>query len=113
MHIKLTTPEEPQEVKKFMMSLETTGFNGPDIEWDPLIVWYGNRLPKYLWDQWKDKLKPAGFTWQKFMRLLHYRTDISVLWYKGKLPWQEFVKGIKDLIEGPIGEGLVASQKPR
>ncbi len=110
MDIKLETPKEPHDVKKFMMSLEATGFNGPDIKWDPLIVWYGNKLPKYLWDQWKDRLKPAGFTWQKFMRLLHYRTDISVLWYRGLLPWDKFVEKVKELIKGPIGQGLVESR---
>jgi hypothetical protein len=108
--MKLPIPEEPKEIKSWMESLGASHFIGPGIEWNPLIVWYGNRLPKYLWDSWKADLKPRGFTWQKFMKLMRYRTDISVLWYKGALPWRDFVKGVIALIEGPLGTGL--SEEP-
>jgi hypothetical protein len=106
--MKLSVPEEPKEIKSWMKSVGATHFTGSGIEWDPLIVWYGNKLPKYLWDSWKDTLKPRGFTWQKFMRLLRYRTDISVLWYKDALSWRDFVTGVRELIEGPLGTNLAA-----
>jgi len=90
-----------------MESLRANYLNDPSINWDSSVVWAFNMLPKYLWDAWKDDLKPIGFNWQKFMKLLSYRTDIGVLWYKGILPWRDFIKGVIALIEGPIGTGLV------
>ena len=62
------------------------------FDWDSFVLWYGNKLPKYLWGAWKKDVRPIGFTWQKFMRLLRllrYWTDIGVMWYKGVLPWKE------------------------
>src|SRR3989442_3141711 len=106
--MKLATPAEPKDLRNWMESLRAKQLPDPDIDWDSFIVWAGNKLPKYLWDQWKDNLKPRGFTWQKFMKLLRYRTDISVLWYKGMLPWSDFIKGTVTLIEGPIGASLAA-----
>ncbi len=90
-----------------MKSLKETYLSDPSIDGgDSFVVWYGNKLPKSLWDAWKDDLKPIGFTWQKFMRLLRYRTDVGVMWYKGFLRWEEYVKKVVELVDGPIGQGL-------
>lgn len=99
-------PKEPREVKEWIKTVQ--GFNGsdPSVNWDSLNVWYGNKLPKYLWEQWKDVLKPAGFTWQKFLRLLGRRTDAILLWYKGAYSWSEFINETKELIEGPLGKDI-------
>ena len=84
MMLNLSIPKEPQEVKKWIRNVEAyTG--GPGVDWESLNVWYGNQLPKYLWNEWKKILKPRGFTWQKFLRLLKHRTDKIILWYKGIL----------------------------
>ena len=89
-----------------MRSVRETQLTDPSMDWDSYVVWAGNKLPKYLWDAWKGDLKPIGFTWQKFMRLLRYRTDIGVMWYKGAIPWEEYVRNVSVLIEGPIGKSL-------
>ena len=105
MMLNLSIPKEPQEVKKWIRNVEAyTG--GPGVDWGSLNVWYGNQLPKYLWNEWKKILKPRGFTWQKFLRLLKHRTDKIILWYKGILSWEVLVKDIIDLIEGPLGQNL-------
>jgi hypothetical protein len=104
--MNLLTPPEPKEIKSWMKSIKETQLTDPSIDWDSLVVWYGNKLPKYLWDAWKTELKPMGFTWQKFMRLLRYRTDVGVMWYKGFLRWEEYVKKVVELVDGPIGQGL-------
>lgn len=102
MMLNLSIPKEPQEVKKWIRNIEVhTGGR-----WESLNVWYGNQLPKYLWDEWKDILKPRGFTWQRFLRLLKYRTDKIILWYKGIIKWEDLVKEFIDLIEGPLGQNL-------
>lgn len=104
--MKLPTPQEPQHVKDWIRSIEKMSSKDPAIKWENLNVWYGNQLPKYLWEVWKDELKPAGFTWQKFLRLLKHRTDAVLLWYKGAYTWEQFIKETIKLIEGPLGEGI-------
>lgn len=104
--MKITTPPEPKEVKAWMQELKNTTFSDPTIDWDSYVVWAGNQLPKYLWSQWKDELKPLGFTWQKFLKLLRLRTDNMLLWYRGVMPWPRLVGTITELIEGPLGKEL-------
>lgn len=79
----------------------------PGINYAPMVVWYGNKIPKCFWDQWKDELKPAGFTWQKFMRLLRLRTDNFLMWYRGIITWEELIKTVRELVEGPLGKEMV------
>lgn len=101
----LAIPKEPQEVKNWIRKLEK--YKGsPGIDWESLNVWYGNQLPKYLWKEWKSELKLFGFSWQKFLRLLSYRTDRIILWYKGIIKWEELIEEIIELIKGPLGEDL-------
>ena len=78
----------------------------PGVKWENLNVWYGNQLPKYLWNEWKDALKPRGFTWQKFLRLLKHRTDAVLLWYKGAYTWEQFIEETVKLIDGPLGQEI-------
>ncbi len=100
----LPIPPEPNDLRDWMQSLKRSQFDDPNINWDAYVIWSGNKLPKYFWDNWKKDLKPLGLTWQKFMRILRHRTDIGVMWYQGSLPWADFVQKIADLIRGPIGK---------
>lgn len=103
----LSTPKEPKHVKDWIKSVEQGLPKTPGVNWDSLNVWYGNQLPKYLWDEWKGDLKPRGFTWQKFLQLLSHRTDAVLLWYKGAFTWEQFIKEMINLIEGPLGQEIV------
>ena len=107
----LEIPKEPKHVKNWIESIERGSTKTPGIKWDRLYVWYGNQLPKYLWDEWKRDLKPRGFTWQKFLKLLRYRTDAVLLWYKGAYTWGQFIMETINLIEGPLGQEIVKRQK--
>ena len=100
----LPIPPEPEALKRRLTALKEMQIN--DASGDSSVIWAGNKLPKYLWDAWKKDLKPIGFTWQKFMQLLRYRTDVGVMWIKGLIPWEEFVKKVDALIGGPIGKDL-------
>lgn len=104
--MSLHTPKEPQHVKEWIKSLEEISPKTPGVRWDSLNVWYGNQLPKYLWDEWKNELKPRGFTWQKFLKLLCNRTDSILMWYKGLHPWEQFIRDTVVLIEGPLGDEI-------
>ena len=104
--MKLQTPEEPKHVKEWIRRIDRGITKTPGVKWDSFSVWYGNQLPKYLWDEWKDTLKPRGFTWQKFLRLLRHRTDAVLLWYKGAYTWEQFIRETTNLIEGPLGKEI-------
>lgn len=108
-YMELHTPKEPQEVKDWIRSIEQMSSKTPGVKWENLNVWYGNQLPKYLWSEWKDILKPRGFTWQKFLRLLKHRTDAVLLWYRGTYTWDQFVEETIKLIEGPLGTEIAKS----
>jgi repressor LexA len=105
--MKLQFPNEPAELKAWMQALHHTQ---PKIStsnnWDSYVVWAGNRLPKYLWGCWKQDLKSDGYTWQRFMRTLRYRTDLGVMWYREAITWQVFVQNMIELINGPLGRNL-------
>ena len=103
--MKLEIPKEPKEL---LLQIKTWRKSMPasDADWDSLVVWYGNQLPQYLWHQWKHILKPMGFTWQKFLRLLRMRTDTVLGWFKGIRLWKETAKDIIDLLESPLGQDI-------
>lgn len=100
----MTLPAEPIELKVWMISLKDSDYGDLGGKSEASVIWAGNKLPKYLWDHWKIQLKPFGLTWQKFMQVLHYRTDIGIMWYKGMLPWNDFITSVTKLITGPIGK---------
>lgn len=106
MDMLLHTPPEPLELKEWMLFLQKGQSSDQAADQDSYVLWAGNKLPKYLWDHWKSDLKPLGLTWQKFMKLLRYRSDVGVLWYKGTLSWEEFIRKVSELIKGPIGRSL-------
>lgn len=104
--MKLFIPKEPEHVKEWIESVDRGLSKTPGTKWESLGVWYGNQLPKYLWSEWKDILKPRGFTWQKFLKLLKHRTDAVLLWHKGMYTWKQFVQETISLIEGPLGKEI-------
>jgi len=46
---ELSTPPEPVQIKKQILEVKARFGEGSGIDWDPLAVWYGNRIPRYLW----------------------------------------------------------------
>lgn len=104
--MELFIPKEPEHVKEWIKTVDEGLGKSPSTKWESLGVWYGNQLPKYLWHEWKDILKPRGFTWQNFLKLLKHRTDAVLLWHKGMFTWNEFVKETINLIEGPLGREI-------
>jgi hypothetical protein len=105
MNLNLPIPKEPEDVKEWIKSFEQKG-QTPGIDWASLNVWYGNQLPKYLWREWKSELKRVGFNWQKFLKILKYRTDRIILWSNNEMSWEELVKEIIKLISSPLGEHI-------
>ena len=107
MENKIKIPKEPIELKKRMQKWEYHGSSEPDIYWDSFVVWAGNQLPKYLWREWKGDLTTTGFTWQRFLKLLRFRTDKAILWFRDNLSWNEFMEEIISLINSPIKNRVI------
>ena len=73
---------------------------------DALAIRYGNKLQKYLWNAWKDSLKRKDFTWQKFIKLLKYKTEDILLWIENDIDWDRCMKKIIKSIEGTLGKNI-------
>lgn len=97
----LSPLEEPKQVKEWMRKNEEhmNSLPIPKHKRDALIVWYGNKLPQYLWNNWKKELRIEGFTWQRFLELMKFCEEETILWYQNKLPWRELIKKITNLIK--------------
>jgi len=95
-------PKEPVEIKELMRAVRARMYKEggcSDIDHDSLAVWSFNRLPKYLWEQWKADLKERNITWQKFLRILKLHTLDIIEWaLRDSLMWSELVKRIKKSI---------------
>ncbi len=109
--MNLKMPKESKEVKGWIKMVEKETSKTPGINWDSLNVWYGNKLAKYLWEQWGNELKETGFKWPTFLKLLKYRTDKVLLWNEGVLTWEGLIKDLIELIEGPFGNEIIKQQK--
>ena len=104
----LPVPKEPTEIKALMKSVRKNLGQGDDIEHDSLAVWSFNKLPKYLWEQWKGELKKRGITWQKFLRILKLRTVDIIDWgLKESLTWEDLIERIEDTINSYSGKNEV------
>jgi len=99
---------EPKEIKlQISMLKKKWKSENSGINWDNLALWFGNNIQKYLWDNWKDDLKKKGFTWQKFLRLMKYRTGDTLLWIDDRISWELFVNKIREDIDGDLGSWIV------
>ena len=104
---KLKIPEESKEIRKFILMVRSQLSEDNTINWDSLAVWAGNKMPQYLWSFWRNELSKKGFTWQKFLRLMKYRTDDMILYVYNRISWEEFVSKVIDSIDGSLGKALV------
>ena len=72
-----------------------------NIRVDTMALWYENKLPSYLWKtcNWGDALKTQGFTWQKFLNKMKYKTEDALHWVKGDITWEEFINSVYESIK--------------
>ena len=66
--MRLAIPPEPKILKKQFMEQ----IKGIEFKIDSLTLWFGNRLPSYLWKNggWAKPLKAEGYNWQSFLKIL-------------------------------------------
>jgi len=91
----LKIPKEPIDIKETIRRVRKICGDEGNIKYDSLAVWSFNRLPTYLWEAWKKQLTSAGYTWQKFLRILRFHTNDMIMWaLTGNLSWEDLIKRI-------------------
>ncbi|UCH38252.1 MAG: hypothetical protein JSV76_03615 [Candidatus Bathyarchaeota archaeon] len=85
-------PPEPNHIKRALETL-IDRMNDEPGDWQALAVWYGNKLPQYLWTEqnWKTDLTKFGWRWQSFLRVLSKHTPSIIRWVTNELSWSELL----------------------
>ena len=100
-----TIPPEPTTLKKLIHDQKKD--IGGKI--DSLSLWFGNRLPSYLWKDggWSKKLKEEGYNWQGFLKIFSLHKKDMIRWCGGSLTWKELLMQLQDTIKDPLIKKLV------
>ena len=109
--MKLLIPPEPILLKK------KNSEDQPGKEWDidSLSLWFGNRLPTYLWNDagWSQPLKAEGYTWQSFLKILSLHKKEMIRWSRNALSWKDFLLKLQDTIKDPVFKTVLLRQDRR
>ena len=91
---------EPIDIKEFIKQVRAGLDEGENLEYDSQAVWSLNKLPKYLWNGWKQELQERGVNWQIFLRILKLHTIDAIEWaLRGTISWEEFLNRISKSVE--------------
>lgn len=55
----------------------------------------------------RARVRAIDRIWQRFLRLMKYRTDDALLWAEGRMSWESFMKRVIESLEGPLGEMIM------
>ncbi len=108
--MKLRIPPEPLLLKK---QSEEQKDNAWDI--DSLSLWFGNRLPTYLWNDagWSTPLKEEGYNWQSFLKILSLHKKEMIRWSRNALSWKEFLLKLQDTMKDPVFKTILLRHEKR
>lgn len=103
--MRLLIPPEPKILK--IKSKESKSRRPWDI--DTLSVWFGNKLPSYLWKDggWAKPLKAEGYNWQNFLKILSLHKKEMIRWSHDALSWRDFLLKIQETIKDPVFKKLL------
>lgn len=103
-----TIPPEPTMLKSQSKQQKNTR------EWDidSLVMWFGNRLPTYLWNDagWSKPLKDEGYNWQSFLKILSLHKKDIICWSRDAITWRDFLQKLQDTITNPVLKALLLHQ---
>ncbi len=103
----LKIPEEPTDIRIALRALlEAQGGRAK------YAVFAGNRLAKYLWDNWKNDLHKLGLKWQHLLKSLSRHAGEALEWIMGERSWKNFVEIIMaDLEAQATGKSILTERK--
>ncbi|MEM0466947.1 MAG: hypothetical protein QXX20_05050 [Candidatus Thermoplasmatota archaeon] len=105
--MNLSIPPEP-----VMFKQQSAEYQKKSWDVDSLILWFGNRLPSYLWNDggWSQPLKAEGYTWQGFLKILSLHKKEMIRWVHNTLSWNDFLRNIQDTIKDPVFKAVIQQE---
>ena len=98
--MRLSRLPEPIDIKEFIKQVRASFDEDENPEYDFQAVWSLNKLPKYLWNGWKQELRKMGVNWQTFLRILKLHTIDAVEWaLRETMTWDEFLDRISESVK--------------
>ena len=103
--MNLTIPPEPLIFKQQSRDQK----NGREWDIDSLVLWFGNRLPRYLWKEagWAKPLKDEGYNWQSFLKVLSLHKKEMIRCSHDTLTWRDFLLKLQDTIRDPVFKSIL------
>lgn len=83
---------EPLEIKEAIAT--RIKLCGDDDVCVKMAVWFGNKLPAYLWSRWKEQLIGRGVSWQGMLSIFSDHVDDAARWAMGQATWSDLVKAL-------------------
>jgi hypothetical protein len=104
--MKLSIPPEPTNIKKQFIKEKSK----IEMKIETLSLWFGNRLPSYLWNEggWAQPLKKEGYNWQGFLKILSLHKKDMIKWSWDTLSWKDFLIKIQKTLKDPVFKTIVA-----
>jgi len=104
--MNLSIPPEPLLLKK----QSAVQKRKRDWDIDGLVLWFGNRLPSYLWKEggWSEPLKEEGYSWQSFLKILSLHKKEMIRWSRDAISWKEFLTALQDTIKDPVFKKILS-----
>ena len=105
--MKLAIPPEP-----IMLKQQSNEHQKKTWDIDNLLLWFGNRLPSYLWNDggWSQPLKAEGYTWQSFLKILSLHKKEMIRWSRNALTWNDFLVKIQETIKDPVFKTIILEE---
>jgi hypothetical protein len=105
--MELKIPPEPKILKEQFLAQK----KNIELKIDSLTVWFGNKLPSYLWKEggWSKPLKQEGYNWQSFLKVLALHKKDMIRWSWNSLSWKDFLHKLEKTMKDPVLKKLVIS----
>lgn len=107
--MKLFIPPEPKTIKQQFNQQK----KNIELKIDSLTIWFGNRLPSYLWKEggWSNPLKKEGYNWQSFLKIISLHKKDMIKWSWNTLSWKDFLLKIEETLNDPVFKKILAKSQ--
>jgi len=103
----LSIPPEPKILKNQFAKQK----KNIELKLDNLTLWFGNKLPSYLWNEggWSKPMKNEGYNWQSFLKILSLHKKDMISWSWNSISWKDFLLKIQDTIKDPVFKKILTT----
>lgn len=104
--MRLKIPPEPEILKKQIVNQ----MKNIEHKIDSLTIWFGNKLPSYLWKEagWSKPLKAMGYNWQGFLKILSLHKKDMIKWSWNSLTWRQLILRLQDTLKDPVFKKIIS-----